>query len=162
MYLPTAEKSGALLLPFWHFLPKCWEQNHCSLWAVTQHTVTLCARSLTSHDLFKDYIQTTPYTLFEASAIQMYIPSFQILNLLWKYRMREEHNQMQLLTHFIQLVTFYATEYMRATCMTWTLSFGHFCFCFQCPIIYSRKIYSRSPWAMHTVLVLLFYVFIKM
>lgn len=102
MYLPTAEKSGALLLPFWHFLPKCWEQNQCSLWAVTQHTVTLCARSLTSHDLFKDYIQTTPYTLFEASAIQMYIPSFQILNLLWKYRMREEHNQMQLLTHFMQ------------------------------------------------------------
>lgn len=42
MYLPTAEKSGALLLPFWHFLPKCWEQNQCSLWAVTQHTVTLC------------------------------------------------------------------------------------------------------------------------
>jgi len=42
VYLPTAEKSGALLLPFWHFLPKCWEQNQCSLWAVTQHTVTLC------------------------------------------------------------------------------------------------------------------------
>lgn len=136
MYLPTAEKSGALLLPFWHFLPKCWEQNQCSLWAVTQHTVTLC-QVLNKPWLIQGlHSDNSIYFVWSFRYTDVYslIPNFK-----FALKIQNERRTQPNAAAYPFYATFCATEYMRATCMTWTLSFGHFCFCFQCPIFTAEK-----------------------